>query len=189
MNDETKLASKLQELVDRTEILECLQRYTRGMDRLDREMVRSVYHDDAIDVHGSIALPVEDFLDWAFAYHAPQLLHQHYITNHTVEVSGDTAHAETYYLFVGRYPEPDAPMTMAGGRYVDRLERRERRWAIAQRVCTADWRTSVPSRVPDRGSPAVVPPIVVSRDADDVSYVRPLAVQLAPSPEGEARRR
>ena len=31
------------------------------------------------------------------------------------------------------------PLTMGGGRYVDRLEQRDGRWAIAARVCLRDW--------------------------------------------------
>ena len=174
--------TKIHELIERTEILDCLHRYARGMDRHDRELARSAYHDDAIDVHGSIAFTVDDFLDWAFAYHTQQSHHQHYLMNPAIEVSGDTAHAETYYLFVGRYPDRDTPLTMVGGRYVDRLDRRDGRWAIANRVCTAEWRTTPSSHLPDRGEPAVVPPIIVSQDRDDVSYVRPLAVRLTAGP-------
>jgi ketosteroid isomerase-like protein len=180
MTDDNELSTKLQQLLDRNEILECLHRYARGMDRQDREVVRSVYHDDAIDVHGSIPAPVEQFLDWAFAYHDEQRLHQHYITNDLIELDGDTAHSETYYLFVGRYPDPDTPLIMAGGRYVDRFERRNGQWAIARRVCTAEWRTNPPSRLADVGAANVVPPVIVSRDRDDVSYRRPLIVDLAP---------
>ena len=139
MSDDTQLMTKVQELADRAEILDCLHRYTRGMDRLDRELARSAYHDDAIDIHLTIVATVDAFLDWAFKYHAKQSCHQHYITNHTVELDGDTAHAETYYLFVGSYPNDERPVTVAGGRYIDRLERRDGRWAIAARVCTAEW--------------------------------------------------
>jgi hypothetical protein len=128
MIDDTTLASKLQALVDRSEILECLNRYARGMDRHDREMVCSAYHEGSIDVHGSMAFRVGDFIDWAFAYHEQQLHHQHYLTNVTIELDGDVAHAESYYLFVGRYPDRETPLTVAGGRYVDRLERRDGRW-------------------------------------------------------------
>jgi hypothetical protein len=177
MTDE-QLAAKVRELADRQEILDLLSRYARGMDRHDRELARSVYHDDAIDVHGSQAFGVEDFLDWAFAYHADQLHHQHYITNASVELDGDTAHVESYYVFVGRYPDRDTPLAIAGGRYVDRVERRDGRWAIARRVCTAEWRSVSPSKLPDKGTPAVTPEVVVSHDLDDVSYVRPLAVEL-----------
>jgi hypothetical protein len=173
------LAEKMQALLDRTEILEVLHNYARGMDRQDRELARSVYHDDAIDVHGSFAFGVEDFLDWAFEYHSHQLHHQHYVTNDTIEIDGDTAHAETYYLFVGRYADRETPLTLAGGRYVDRLERRGGRWAIVKRVCTAEWRSVAPSKLPDKGEAAVFPPVVVSHDRDDVSYARPLAVELA----------
>ena len=173
------LAAKMQALIDRNEILDVLNRYSRAMDRQDRELARTVYHDDAIDVHGSHAFGVEDFLDWAFEYHSHQLHHQHFVTNQSIEIDGDTAHAETYYLFVGRYPDRETPLTLAGGRYVDRLERRDGRWAIAKRVCTAEWRTVAPSKLPDKGEPAVFPPVVVSHDRDDVSYARPLAVELA----------
>ena len=120
---------------------------------------------------------MDDFLDWAFAYHAEQLHHQHYLMNPTIEVNGDVAHAETYYLFVGRYPDRDTPLTMVGGRYVDRLDRHADRWAIGRRVCTAEWRTTPSSHLPDRGTPPIVPAIIVSHDRDDVSYMRPLAVR------------
>ena len=178
LNESDSISADVQALVDRSAITDCLHRYARGMDRLDREMVRSVYHDDAIDVHGSQAFGVENFIDWAFAYHAEQLHHQHYLTNITIELDGDTAHSETYYLFVGRYPDRETPLTLAGGRYVDRFERRSRQWAISKRVCTAEWRTTPSSKLPDRGTPSVVPEVVVSQDLNDVSYVRPLAVEL-----------
>ena len=178
MSNSDAFATEVRALVDRSAITDCLHRYARGMDRHDREMVRSVYHDDAIDVHGSKAFEVEDFIDWAFTYHADQLHHQHYLTNVTIELDGDTAHSETYYLFVGRYRERDTPLTLAGGRYVDRFERRSGQWAISKRVCTAEWRTTPPSKLPDRGTPMVVPDVVVSHDMNDVSYVRPLAVEL-----------
>ena len=93
--------AKLDALLDRAEILDCIHRYTRGMDRLDRELVRSAYHDGAIDEHGGFVGPVGDFLDWAFAYHARQVRHQHYVTNSSVELDGDAAHAETYYAAFG----------------------------------------------------------------------------------------
>jgi hypothetical protein len=178
MDDSEALAEKIRVLADRSEILDCLHRYTRGMDRHDRAMVRSVYHDDAIDVHGSQAFPVEEFIDWALAYHAQQLHHQHYIMNVSIDLDGDTAHSECYYLFVGRYPDRATPLTVAGGRYVDRFERKDGRWAISIRVCTAEWRTVSESKLPDRGTPQVVPEPRVSHDTDDVSYVRPLVAEL-----------
>src|SRR5262249_48937285 len=61
-DDRTRTA-KLDALLDRAEILDCIHRYTRGIDRHDRQLVRSAYHDGAIDEHGGFVGPVDDFLD------------------------------------------------------------------------------------------------------------------------------
>jgi hypothetical protein len=170
---------KLDELLDRAEILDCIHRYARGMDRLDRELARSAYHDGAIDEHGGFVGPVDDFLDWAFAYHAGQVRHQHYVTNHTVELSGDEAHAETYYVFIGTDRRADAPLAVAGGRYVDRLERRDGRWAIAARVCLVEWMTELASKFPPAAAEFVATYGTVARDLSDTSYERPLVPRRA----------
>ena len=41
---------KLREWLDQAEILDCITRYARGMDRLDRALARSAYHEGAIDI-------------------------------------------------------------------------------------------------------------------------------------------
>ena len=111
--------ARFQELCDRADILDCMYRYARGMDRLDRELLRSAYHDDAVDDHVGFVGPVDDFVDWAFAYHATQTRHQHLLMNHTADIAGDEAHSETYYVFVGTDRDPDKPLIISGGRYVD----------------------------------------------------------------------
>jgi hypothetical protein len=146
------------------------------MDRLDRALARSAYHEDAIDDHGGFVAGVEEFLDWAFDYHSKQIRHQHYVSNHWVELDGDTAHAETYYTFVGTDRDEAKPVEFVGGRYLDRFERRDGRWAIAARVCVEEWRVVVPSALSSRL--AAVVGRGVSRDPDDVSYRRPLTVEL-----------
>ena len=177
--NDAEMRAKLGELADRAEILDCMYRYARGMDRFDRELVRSAYHADAIDHHAMFVGQVDDFLDWAFAYHEAQTCHQHYLMNHTVELDGDEAHAETYYLFVGTDRDPAAPLRVVGGRYVDRLDRRAGRWAIAARVCLVEWQTEATSGL----SPAALDFLAgigtVARDRTDASYDRPLVVQRA----------
>ena len=172
---------QLRELLDRNEILQCQHRYARGMDRLDRDLVRSAYHDDAVDDHGGIVAHVDDFIDWAFNYHRDQTRHQHFVTNHTVDVTGDVAHAETYYLFVGTYRDPDAPLTVTGGRYVDRLEKRDGRWAISTRVCLVEWKTKVPSTMSPHFLASLSQVQTVARDDTDMSYLRPLVTHRPPS--------
>ena len=72
-------------------------------------------------------------------------------------------------------------MTVVGGRYVDRLERRDGRWAIAVRVCTAEWWTHAPSQLegPALDSSILANPLAVARDRTDVSYERPLVARPA----------
>jgi SnoaL-like domain len=124
---DTELRERIARLEDRAEIRECMMRYARGMDRRDRELLRSAYHDGAVDDHVGFIGEVDDFIDWAFAYHSTQTRYQHYLLNHTVELNGVEAHAETYYLFVGTDREPANHVTVSGGRYVDRLCRRVER--------------------------------------------------------------
>lgn len=169
---------KLQRLADRAEIIDCLHRYARGMDRLDRDLARSAYHDDAVDDHAAFVGDVEGFLDWSFAYHRTQFRHQHYVTNHHVELDGDTAHVESYYFFVATVLEPEPKVLTYGGRYVDRFERRDGRWAIAARACLPEWRFEQPVP-PQQVGPqdSHVRLNTVSRDRTDTSYQRPLVVE------------
>jgi hypothetical protein len=169
--------AKLDALLDRAEILDCIHRYARGMDRLDRELARSAYHDGAIDEHGGFVGPVDGFLDWAFAYHAGQVRHQHFVMNHTSELNGDEAHAETYYVFVGTDRDPDAPLYVVGGRYVDRFERRGGRWGIAARVCLVEWQTNLASGLPAEAFEFMATIGTMARDRSDTSYERPLRVK------------
>ena len=137
-NDD-ELRDQVRLLTDRSEIWDCMLRYARGIDRQDRALLRSAYHDGAVDDHVGFVGVVDDFIDWALAYHSTQTRYQHYLLNHTVDIDGDEAHAETYYLFVGTDREPANHMTISGGRYIDRLERRDGRWAIADRVCLVEF--------------------------------------------------
>jgi SnoaL-like domain len=131
--------SAVRKLVDRAEILDCLARYSRGIDRLDRALVLSAYHPDAIDDHGKFVGSPEEFADWAFAMHRRlHVSHLHAILNHTCELTGDTAHTEAYFLFLSMN-KSGRPWSASSGRYLDRFERRGGRWAIAHRVCLRDW--------------------------------------------------
>lgn len=180
VDEQADLSRRLRALEDRAAILDCLTRYARGMDRLDRELARSAYHDDAIDDHVGFVGRVDDFLDWAFGYHATQVRHQHYVSNHSLEIDGDEAHAETYYLFVGSDGDERAPLTVTGGRYLDRFERRDGRWAIAARMCLVEWRTETPSQLGDGAVDVVSLVGTMSRDRNDSSYERPLALRRTP---------
>jgi hypothetical protein len=176
------LLVKLERLVAAQEILECLTRYCRGMDRLDEALVRSAFHPDAVDVHHSVACSVDDFLAWVFPYHAKQKFHQHCIFNHSVEIGGDVAHSEVYYQFLGTYPDHSTRVTCAGGRYLDRMERRGGEWRIASRYCTSEYylELDMPAVIVQPiDCKALLEEFAVTRDRGDLSYVRPLTATIA----------
>jgi hypothetical protein len=176
------------ELQDRQAIADCLATYSRAVDRLDRELLLSVYHADAIDDHGVFVGSPQAFADWVIPMHtATHLSHQHCIFNSTVDLEGTVAHVESYYMFVG-LNRRGRPLAMSGGRYLDRMEKRDGRWAIAARVCVRDWAPldGVPE-VLDQASLTVVTldertaelmrtGFQTARDRSDPSYVRPLRV-------------
>ena len=173
-------------LQDRQAIHDVLMTYSRAVDRLDRELLLSVYHPDAVDDHGVfVGSPVE-FADWVIAMHtASHLSHQHCQFNSTVDLDGDVAHTETYYMFVG-LNRTGEPLAVSGGRYLDRLEKRDGRWAIALRVCVRDWAPL--KETPETLDQAALTIVALdertlelmrtgaqtSRDRSDPSYARPL---------------
>ncbi len=179
MTTDAELRDRVARLEARAEVLDCVQRYARGIDRRDRELLRSAYHDDAVDDHIGFVGPVEDFIDWALAYHSTQTRHQHYLLNHTAEIDGDQAHAETYYLFVGTDREPANHMTISGGRYVDRLERRDGRWAIVDRVCVAEWIVDSTNLISQEVLAMLTGVRGAAHDRSDPSYIRPLKATRA----------
>lgn len=134
-----QLEKQLQEMNDRQEILQCVVNNARGCDRHDVEILSSSYHADGIDEHGAANIYRGDqYADWANEVHTEgSIQNLHHITNHTCEIDGDVAHAESYVI--GLFFNADGETArLLSGRYVDRLERRDGRWAIALRRCTVE---------------------------------------------------
>jgi len=130
----------LQELLDKQAIHELLLRYCRGVDRRDEELLRSVYHPDAIHEHGEHAMNAREFAGVVVDSIGRFAATSHFLTNVLAEVHGDLAHAESYVLACHRKEQGGerSDLTLAL-RYVDRLERREGVWGIVHRVALHDW--------------------------------------------------
>lgn len=171
--DAAKLA-RIEALLDKQDILECLGRFSRGMDRFDRDCFLSAFHPDATIAAGPfVGSPAECF-DWAMPMHEQgQVATQHNLLNVTIDIEGDTAHTETYYLFAGR--NRDESNWIAGGRYVDRLEKRDGAWKIATRCNAIEWSGMVPTMpIPFADVPDIAENGVGARTPEDISYRRPL---------------
>ncbi len=173
----------LRRLLDRQAIVDCVHRYARGVDRGDVELVRSAYHDDAVEDHGAYVGGLDGLVGFLAAAHRPFPGYQRYVTNTTVDLDGDVAHAESYYLCVLRRDEEGrgagaaggGGLLVNGGRYVDRLERRDGEWRIERRVVVMEWEGTLAG-----GSPRYPLTVAPRRDDGDVSYDRPLEVTREP---------
>jgi len=128
-------------LIDRQAIHDTVLRYCRGIDRLDRDLVRDCYHPDATDEHGTFSGTVEEFLAWVWPLLARYDSTMHVVANHLVELHGDRARSETYGIAYHRSGDPDPRRNLTVGfRYLDRFERRDSGpWRIARRVATTEW--------------------------------------------------
>jgi len=177
--DAERLA-RLERLADKQEILECLTRFSRGMDRFDREVFLSAFHEDATMAAGPFVGSPADCYDWASAMHEQgQVATHHNLLNVTYDIDGDVAHTETYYLFVGR--NRDESNWIAGGRYIDRLEKRDGVWKIALRTNAIEWSGMVPTMaIPFADVPDIFGNGAPARNKDDPSYQRPLTNRRAP---------
>ena len=160
-------------MLDRAAIEECLLRYTRGIDRHDVELVHvRVPSGRAGHPRHVRGRPARRRRVGQRAARPALGRHQHYITNTTVDIDGDVAHTDTYYLIVLRRNDGTGQDLM-GGRYVDRFERRAGDWRIARRVVTHEWIGEIDAGRPTMQS--LLDLYVEARwDRDDISYQRPL---------------
>ncbi len=138
--------SRLAALADRAEIEDVVRRYARGIDRRDFALVRSCYHPDATDEHGSFSGTVDEYLAWVDALTARYTMTMHLIGGVLVDLAGDVAAAETTGVAIHRSDDPAPHLNLATGfRYLDRFERRDGRWAIAARTALGEWSIAIPA--------------------------------------------
>jgi SnoaL-like domain len=163
----TALPPALQELLEKEAIREVVVRYCRGWDRLDRDIVQSVYHTDAIDDHGIYSGPAKDFFDtWAASPQATNLHHN--LGQSMIELDGDNAAAETYCIAttVGPTEDGGTESRLIACRFLDRFEKRDGEWRIADRRLAFDADVVVPG-----GMPTVFPERNQgTRDQNDYSH-------------------
>jgi hypothetical protein len=164
----TDSETALRVLLDKQEIHEVQMRYCRGIDRLDEDLLRSVYFPDAWDDHSSFVGAASEFIPYITKRLREGFnTHMHYICNELFEVDGDVAHGESYYYAVHSFERDGVVHDLtAGGRYIDRFERREGRWGIARRLVVVDWNRTAPAL-------EILPSKVTgSRDRNDPVYMR-----------------
>ena len=131
----------VQELLDKQALYELVLRYSRAVDRCDEEMLRSVYHPDAVDEHGTYTGGPDGFVDYmnagSWSEERRKNKAQHVLTNPLFEVRGNIAFGECYSWV---FQNVDGELSIKGlARVVDRYERRDGEWRIAHRRVIPDW--------------------------------------------------
>ena len=132
-------------VLDEHLIRKALARYWRGVDRRDLELIKSAFHADAIDHHAGKDLRAHEFAEMAMEG-MPRISPggtQHRVTNISIELDGDRAWSEAYYHAVHNAEDQ---INELFGRYVDRFERRDGQWKIAERWAVLDF-TQTSARV------------------------------------------
>ena len=163
------LDGELRELLDKQSIHEVILRYCRGIDRNDVDLVRSCFHADASDTHGSFDGTIDEFIGWAFHLLSRYDSTMHLVANHLASIAGDVAVVETYGVAHHRSTDPDPRRNLTVGfRYLDRFERRgSGPWLIARRIATTEW-----VNAPVEGQHWPIPPdsAIGTRDRSDPVY-------------------
>jgi hypothetical protein len=106
---------------------------------MDAEVLASAYWPGAMDHHTGFDGTVEQFIEWALPRLAVMEQAMHMIGNILIRLEGDTAKVETYLWSVSVLPGEDPRQVMVCGRYLDRFEKRNDEWRIAERLVVHDW--------------------------------------------------
>jgi 3-phenylpropionate/cinnamic acid dioxygenase small subunit len=132
----------LEELKHRFAIEKVMQRYARGVDRLQWDDVRACFHKDAPDEHGDVVGTFEDMITYTIKRHTRIPFSQHFLGNCLIEFTNEgVAVVETYFvawqMMTGDETSGDTDLDIFG-RYLDRFERRGEEWRIAHRKVIFD---------------------------------------------------
>lgn len=143
----TPLDARAGKLWAEAEIRRVLLRYARGVDRLDLDLVRSCYHPDATDTHGSFVGTVDEFVTWVERVLRRYDLTMHFLGSPLVEFPHDDnradldhADVETYGMAFHRAAGgPPERNLVTGFRFVDRFTAVDGEWRIARRIAVTEW--------------------------------------------------
>ncbi len=146
-------ASLVEDLSAKEAIRNQIYNYSRGLDRMDKELALQVWHADGTADYGGKVTTGAEFVEGAFRMHSTILSHTHHMIDTIIKVNGDKAVSETYansslvyplneQLVQGVMVRPKGmSVSLIRGRYADRWSKRDGHWAIDHRVYVEDFRT------------------------------------------------
>ncbi len=138
-------ASEMREYIDRARIRDCLVQLARGEDRRDAALISASYWPDSITDYGVFKGDFAAYLAWVVPGADAITNTQHVLGQSYIDYAGDTASAETQVISYHRVNMGADPAhggeqdTVIGGRYLDRMAKRDGQWRIASRIMLYDW--------------------------------------------------
>ncbi len=141
MNDQ------VQALLDKQEIYELSCKYMRGLDRLDEQLLVSVFFADGWCDYGFTEGTPAEFAHYCTTALKAHAANQHMIGNVLIELEGDEAFGEVYFQAYHKVTgEAGFEDIIIAGRYLDRYEKRDGVWKFAYRSERVDWSRTQPTR-------------------------------------------
>ena len=148
---EDDLAALLRDYAARRDITDAVQRYLRGLDRLDPALQRSAFTDDAWIDCGLMNGSADEFVAFSQDLLGAMDGSQHLLGQVRIELHDhDTASGECHFqAWQGTRDEHGAPRDLfIAGRYVDEYACNNGEWRIRRRHLITDWTRDEPA---DRG--------------------------------------
>ena len=170
----SEVDSKIQGILDKESIRELVCTYCRAADRHDNELMRSLYHEDAYDDHGSFFKgKAMEFLDLLPEIQKSMGILHHNVTTHNIKLNGKIAEGETYIIAFHQVLTQEGNYdVLIGGRYFDEYEKRNDVWKFSSRAVDADWvYVNDPSQV-NLTHPMIEGADIGSPNKEDPSYQR-----------------
>lgn len=142
-------ALELSEVLDQLALQRLAHAYCHAVDRGDLVLLRSLYHDDAIDDHGEMFCGTPDeYVAWLPMMLAGLAATRHEITGMLFLVDGDHAQGELVNTAYHRTHAPDAREIIVSGRYLDTYAKRDGIWRILRRSLAMDALVERPAQEP-----------------------------------------
>ncbi len=134
---------RLQWLIDRADIAECLVHYARCIDRRDWAGLQESYAEEGVMQHGEVSVRREDVPELSERILAGCASSHHLVGDPSVIIEGDSARTHSHYI--ATHVSAGTTVKRQGGGWYDcELRRTETGWKFTRVRSTTAWRTGEP---------------------------------------------
>ena len=144
------ISKEIEHLLEERAVLRLLHEYAHAMDYGDEAGWVDAFTPDAVfdvvEVVGGRRVHREsgrgDLADYIRGYPKPPDFRKHVVVDPLIDIEGDSARVEAYWLLLQRGNADGRPLIAAFGHYRDRLVKVDGRWRIAERFAEVEASTA-----------------------------------------------